>query len=61
MQTKRHPASEFDPKFDRSSGLSHRSETPSRPVPDRKSPKRPASTVDSGLLRELKETPRYLD
>jgi hypothetical protein len=61
MQTKRHPAAEFDRKLDRLSGSSHRPDTPKRPVTDPKNPKHPRSTVDSGLLRELKETPRHLD
>jgi len=61
MQTKRHPATDFDRKLDRLSGSSHRPETPKRPVADRKDPKHPRSTVDSGLLWELKETPRHLD
>jgi hypothetical protein len=61
MQTKRHPAAEFDRKLGRLSGSSRRPETPKRPLADHKNPKHPSSTVDSGLLRELKETPGHLD
>jgi len=61
MQTKRHPAAEFDRKLDRLSGSSHRPDTPKRPVADPKNPKHPRSTVDSGLLRELREALGHLD
>jgi hypothetical protein len=61
MQTKRHQASDSDLKSDHSSRLAPQPENQHPPVPDRKSPDGPSAATGSGLLRELKETPRHLD
>jgi hypothetical protein len=62
MQTTRHPASDFDPKSEQLNRLARHPERQGRrPMPDRKSPDPSSATTDSGLLRELKETPRHLD
>ena len=61
MQTKRRAAPDLDQKPEHLSRLSQSPEGQRRALPERKSPDRSSASAGSGLLRELRETPRHLD
>ena len=61
-QNRRQPQDRNVSKRDSAQRDSGQSETPPRPIVDRAyTGDRPKTAPESGLLRELKETPRHLD